>query len=546
MRKRIKKHGFHLLFLICFSVLLGGCSDSASEEAVAPEDLEDSAAMENYAVGDQFKANEPLTFSVLYSNHPGYQLQEDWLFWDELTKRTNVTLDPTTVPMSDYDEKRSLLINSGDAPYIIPKTYPGQEQQFLASGVILPVSDYIDLMPNLKAKIEQWDMDEDLNAIRQKDGKFYVLPGLHEAVWPDYTLAVRTDILEENNIPMPTSWEELEDVLLQLKEIYPDKTPWSERWKFESTLNFASTAFGTVGGWGLGDGLAFDEEKEEFVFAPGTENHKNMVTYFSGLVEQGLLDKSSFTQEDEQAIQKFISGESFFIATNSQEIVRHRLSMNETLGEGNFKIEKLLLPAGPEGPLMGGSRLENGVMILDKAKDDPNFKSMMQFIDWLWYSDEGLEFAKWGVEGTTYDVVDGKRVLKEDITHNGINAGAPTTLQEGFGFSNGVFAYGGSTELLHSMMSEEELAWQETMAENREPQKPEPPRPYSQEQREMSSLSGTPLLDYAKSNTLKFIVGQRDLSEWDAYVAELQGKGVQEYVGIANEAYKEYKESNEQ
>ena len=27
---------------------------------------------------------------------------------------------------------------------------------------------------------------------------------------------------------------------------------------------------------------------------------------------------------------------------------------------------------------------------------------MLQFVDWLYYSDEGLEFAKWGVEGTTY------------------------------------------------------------------------------------------------------------------------------------------------
>ena len=39
-------------------------------------------------------------------------------------------------------------------------------------------------------------------------------------------------------------------------------------------------------------------------------------------------------------------------------------------------------------------------MISKKARDSKNFVAMMQFIDWLWYSDAGQEFAKWGVEGT--------------------------------------------------------------------------------------------------------------------------------------------------
>lgn len=82
---------------------------------------------------------------------------------------TNVTLKPTIVPMSDYSQKRSLLISSGDAPLVIPKTYPGEESAFVASGAILPISDYIDLMPNFKDKIEKWDMESELEGLRQED-----------------------------------------------------------------------------------------------------------------------------------------------------------------------------------------------------------------------------------------------------------------------------------------------------------------------------------------------------------------------------------------
>ena len=65
--------------------------------------------MENYAVGTQFKATEPVSFSILYNNHPNYPLKNDWLFWSELKSRTNVTLEPVAVPLSDYEQKRSLL-----------------------------------------------------------------------------------------------------------------------------------------------------------------------------------------------------------------------------------------------------------------------------------------------------------------------------------------------------------------------------------------------------------------------------------------------------
>ncbi|MGV2644855.1 extracellular solute-binding protein, partial [Clostridium perfringens] len=121
-----------------------------------------------------------------------------------------------------------LLISSGDAPLVIPKTYPGEESAFVASGAILPISDYIDLMPNFKDKIEKWDMESELEGLRQEDKKYYVLPGLHEAVWPDYTLIVRTDIFEKHNIAIPTTWDELYTAMKQLKQDYPDVTPFSD------------------------------------------------------------------------------------------------------------------------------------------------------------------------------------------------------------------------------------------------------------------------------------------------------------------------------
>ncbi|MGP4041435.1 ABC transporter substrate-binding protein [Gracilibacillus sp. D59] len=536
-----------LAIMLVFVVgVLAACNDSSSSDDVEEGDDSSSegasgVAMEDYSVGDTFKAKEPVTFSTLFSDHPNYPLKEDWMFFEKLKEKTNVTLDITSVPMSDYTDKRSLLISSGDAPYIIPKTYPGEETQFVSSGAILPISEYVDMMPHYQQKVKEWGIEPFLEGLRQRDGKYYVLPGIHEKVWPDYSLAVRTDILEELGLEEPTTWKEVEEMLVAMKEAYPDKYPFSDRFKFKSTLNIAATGFGTRAGWGLGNMLEYQKDSDEFIFAPATDEYRSMVEYFNGLIEQELLDPESVTQEDDPAIEKFTSGESFVINTNGQTLTQYRKTMDETLGKDNYSIKKIVVPGGPAGQLMNGSKLENGIMFSAKAAEDPNFEAMLQFIDWLLYSDEGLEYAKWGVEGETYTKEDGERKLAEDITFRGMNTGADNHLQIDYGFSQGNWSYGGSTELLHSMFSEEEIQFQNKMHETKELVLPDPPIRYDATQLERASLISTPLKDTVEQNTLKFIVGDRDMSEWDAYIKELEAKNMQGYVDLANEVYQNNK-----
>ncbi|MEK4666887.1 ABC transporter substrate-binding protein [Niallia sp. FSL R7-0271] len=542
MKKSLKSLRLLFALLLVCVIVIAGCSKD--NPASSDGKVSSKGAMESYQAGELFKATEEFDLSILYSDHPNYPYKKDWLFWEKLKEMTNVTLKPTTVPMSDYPQKRSLLMSSGDSPLIIPKTYPGEESAFVSSGAILPVSDYIDMMPNFKEKVQKWKLEDELEGLRQNDEKYYLLPGLHEEVWPDYTLLMRTDILEENNLEIPTTWDELYETMKKLKEIYPDVIPFSDQFTFNSTLNVAAAGFGTKAGWGFGNGLSYDQSKDEFVYAATTNEYKDMLTYFHKLVEEELLDKESFTQTDDQAIQKFVTGKSFIINGNSQTINLHRVDMDKTIGKGKYKIQKITVPGGPAGQLMGGSRLENGVMISSKIKESDYFKAILQFIDWLYYSDEGQEFAKWGVEGTTYTKSDGTRKLTEDVNYNGLNPTGTKDLRVDYGFSGGVFAYGGTTELLHSMMSEEEIKFQENMANTKKVIPAEPPIPYTIEDREKATLLSTPLKDFTDQNTLKFIIGSRSLSEFDQFVKELKTQGLDQYLELSNKTYQDYKKNN--
>src|SRR5215472_2038984 len=526
---------------------LVGCSSGGPKTSSLNLSGSRVGAMSNFGVGDQFKATEPLTFSMLELDNPGYPFNKDWLFWSELTKRTNVTLQTTEVPLSDYNNKRSLLIGAGSAPMIIPKTYPGQEVPYVASGAVLPVSDYIDLMPNFKDKVAKWNLQGDLDTLKQADGKFYLLPGLHQDVWTDYSLAVRTDVLDKLGLKVPATWDDVRTMLQAMKSAYPNSYPLSDRWGIPTPggnlLNIVGTSYGAPGGWGYFN-QTWDGKAKKYQFTGSMTQWKQMLTYLHSLVADKLLDPESFTQSDDNAIQKFTSGKSLVISTNAQELINHYRA-NVAQNIPGATVVKIPVPIGPMGAVKAGSRLENGVVINKKARDSQNFVAMMQFVDWLWYSDAGQMFSKWGIQGTTYtgSVQSGTFKLAPDVTWAGVNPTGTKPLQKTYGFFNGVFAYGGSTQLLNSQFPPEEQAFQKVM-DGRKTLPVAPPYPFTSDETEQANLWGTPLNDYVTQQSLKFILGDRDLSQWDQYVSELKGKNSQQYIDLVNTAQQRFQKSH--
>ncbi|QSB16519.1 extracellular solute-binding protein [Natronosporangium hydrolyticum] len=525
--------------------LLAACSSNGGSGS---SDLSEHqvGAMDDYGVGDQFRASEPVEFSILMQDHPGYPHDPDWLFWSELAERTNVTLENVIVPLADYNERRGVMIAGGDAPMILPRTYPPDEEQFIAGGAILPVSDYFDLMPHFQEKVARWNLDADLDTRRQDDGKIYVLPGLHENVWIDYSLAMRTDILDELDLDEPTTWDEVADVLREMRRAYPDRYPFSDRWSTppqpgaNNLLAMVSDGFGTYAGWAW-QPTYFDRNANRFVFPAAMDEYRQVLEYLNMLVREELIDPESFTQSDDEAIEKFASGRSFVISANAQTVIEHREDLE---GLAGATVRKVRRPRGPMGHLVHNDRLENGIMISSRARESENFVAMMQFIDWLWYSDEGKMFAKWGIEGETYtgSVEDGSFELADDVDWAGLNPDADQLLNADYGFFNGIFVYGGSTELLHSQFTEEEQEFQETLADIEGIAGP--PRPLNPQEREQASLMETGLRDYTDQETLKFILGQRSFDEWDSFIEELRGRNMDQYLDIVNGAYERYQEEH--
>src|SRR5690606_25611678 len=165
-----------------------------------------------------------------------------------------------------------------------------------------------------------------------------------------------------------------------------------------------------------------------------------------------------------------------------------------------------------------------------EAQDDPHFVALIQFLDWLYYSPDAREMLRWGIEGETYTKADDGTITinpEYSLDAYNINPDGKTDLAKDLGFSTFLAESTESRELKESYNSDQFVEYMDRVLETRTPRDPFPPAPLDEAELEQSSLLSTPLKDTVETNTLKFILGDRPLSEWDAFVAELEGQNLQ-------------------
>jgi len=525
-----------------------------------------------YTYGSTFYSDEPVTYTMFFNDNDAYPYKENWSqdggIFSEIEKATNVHLDITIVNNASYSDKVSLAISAGTAPYIIPKMY--SETAYVTGGGIVSVSDYIQYMPNYTGMIETYGLEKEVETLRQEDGKYYRLPGLKETALQDYALLIRSDIFEAAGYDVKTlekdwTWDEFTDILVAVKAymveqgmITQDDYIWSDRWcgatsgygQGGSLLNLMSASYGIYSGWGITSnsaGLYFDKDADEFKLSATSDSYKEYMNAVQRLVvDEKILDPETWTQADDVADGKFFRGETVVTTTNRASYTAQVEGLTSQLGAGNYEVYEVVLPKGSNNYQAEKSRMECGVCISSNAKNslsEDEFIKMMRFVDWLWYSQKGLELTKWGIEGETYTVENGTYALTDGYYCGGLSipqtSESQVDMRIQYGFAGGNFMYSGSRDLLTSNFSPELRDFYSRMAEYRELKEIDPSVAMSEDDAEQLNLWATPLVDTINTWTLRFAMGQADVdSSWDTYVAEVEAQNAQNVVNLYNEYYK--------
>src|SRR5699024_10530638 len=323
----------------------------------------------------------------------------------------------------------------------------------------------------------------------------YMMPGLQEVSVPVFSLVVRKDVFDEVAGGVPNTWEELHDALLLIKEKYPDSTPLADGFEAQSMLNYASHAFGTRAGWGFGDG-AIDGDGDELVYAATTDEYKQLVEFFRGLVEDGLLDRESLTASNDGSgaagvDEKFAKETCFAASGSSGTAIEFAQALDETVGEGNYSVALVPPPAGPAGDHVEPRNFWHGFMLSSEITKSENFLATLQLVDWLYYNPAARDMLRWGSEGETYTKPDGTTYELEhgySLDDFGINTKAGTDIKIDLGFSTFPAESTESRVLKESYSTPEFVEYIDDVLTVRSPRDPIPPAPLDETELEQASL----------------------------------------------------------
>ncbi|PAV31254.1 hypothetical protein CIL05_00955 [Virgibacillus profundi] len=498
----MKKMISNIIIMMFILGVLAACSDEPSSSDA--ESDEERATIEFYT-----------------NEHPSWPTDEDWLVFDLMEEGGNMNID-LTIAADPYGESLNLAVASGDLPDLMRMPNYSTANRYGNDGALVNLLDHIDEMPNLQTWMEEFP--EAARAALSHDGKMYISPNIGIGETNRMLYMYRQDIFEEHGLEVPQNWDEFYTVLKELKSIYPDSYPLGFRNGTDKLQSFAPN-FGTSLDY------YYDNEKDEWRYGPIEDNFRALVEHLNKFYSEGLIP-SDFLSTDTAQWQELMSTDTSFITQDYiGRIDEFNLANRET--NPDYTLINMAPPAGfPGGEQLAYSAHTNapGYSV---AVTSENIDTVIQYIDWT-FSEEGRDSLSWGIEGETYTEENGEKTWIEDYQ-------SPADLRNDTGISTYATYSWFDYDAHMSLFSDEVKQAYEEGPQYDAPIVPIPA--FSPEEQEIIAIQGESVIKHRDEQIAKFIIGDRDLSEWDDYVMEMEDLGVQELVDIHAKAYKRMQEA---
>lgn len=480
----------------------------------------------------------PVKFSAYYSDNATLPFKSDWLTVVEAQKLANAEVDWEIIPIADYPTKVSLALNTQvNAPdVILYSSTTGENASLAMNGAIVPISDYSDWTPNWNAMVEKFGMQDDIDKLKLKDGKLYYLPSLFDAPFYDGGLILRQDFLEQYGFEAPKTFDDLYEILKKYKEVNPASYPLTILAGPRVLYRMTMPSFGVSLGKNSAGGsrvLSWDYDNKQFFAGAISEEFKAYISFFAKLYAEGLLDPEMADPIDGGIwSRKMATGASMATWAYYDQIGGVEAA-SEIEG---FKLQMYPALAGPAGAHhQQKDRTGSGIIFPAKTAERKDFEQIVRAVDKMFFSEEAALLWCIGKEGVTYNMVDGKIQYADEIKNAAEGVYKYMQLKYGCGSDVTQKVWVNSREM--TKYDENYAQINAAVEAIGDVIQYVPPTPkfddYSSE--EASTLM-TPLADTFEVWCDAFLTGKKSIEkDWDAYVAEMQKLGIDEYCALYNE-----------
>ena len=524
-----------------------------AEEASAPEasSAEDAAPTSWPAnpLGnvDLPLTDEPVTVTMWMGVNPNVlkiteDIGNDCALWNELASRTGVNLEFTVVNPDTESEKFNLMVASNDLSDIISNAttlYTNGGEAAVADEILIDHLPYLteELTPQICKLMEAYP-DAVPEALTES-GWLAGMPQLSMQTETTQTFGpmIRKDWLDELGLNVPETYDELHDVLAAFKEKKGADAP--------LLLNYAATGInnGLVEGYGI-FGLVADAAMSEpyyqvddtVMYGPIQPEFKEYLTmihdwYQEGLIWQDFMSYTDFQNPPTDVILADRAGvfyaEVTYIATledasNTEgfELVAIPDFVQKSGDTIPFKEERAYAASTPWS--------------ISTQCECPEL--LMQWCNYM-YTDEGALLCNYGIEGESFEYNENHVPVFTDLVLNNPDMSTTVALFM-YCLDRGPFYRDETREQSGYSQAQKDASgiWQSNMSVGRGIGSTSL---NTEESSEVNQFYGD-IKTYIEQSVLEFIIGNRDLAEFDEYVSHIEGMGIDKVTACYQDAYQRY------
>jgi putative aldouronate transport system substrate-binding protein len=491
--------------------------------------------------------DEPEDFTIWMGVNPNVlkiteDIGNDCALWSELAARTGVNLTFTVVNPDTESEKFNLMVASDDLADIISNAttlYTNGGEAAVADEILIDCLPYLteELTPQICKLMEAYP-DAIPNALTES-GWLAGMPQMSQQTEATQTFGplIRQDWLDELGLETPETYDELHDVLTAFKE--------QKGADAALILNYAATGInnGLVQGYGI-NGLVADAANSEpfyqvddqVVYGPIQPEFKEYLTmvhdwYAEGLIWQDFMSYSDFQNPPTDVILAdrtgVFYGEVTFIATLG----------NSSTTEG-FDLEAVpdfVQESGGTIPFQDESSYTASTpWSISTQCEDPEL--LMQWCNYM-YTDEGALLCNYGLEGESFEFDENGVPVFTDLVLNNPDMSTTVALFM-YCMDRGPFYRDETRE--QSGYTAAQKAASDIWTSNQTTGRAMGSTSLNTEESDKVNEFYGDIKTYIEQSVLEFVIGNRDLSEFDDYVQHIKDMGIDEVTACYQDAYERY------
>ncbi len=414
--------------IFCTAVIFTGCAGKKQEEVKksAEEYSVDQMKEDLLAAADQLEKSQELYFDdgieitglgVTYDGRPTEF--DGCYYWKAMEKMTNahVAIDWHEADGYASSVATTLLMDISELPDIV-NPFSFGIMDLADDGMIVPLDDYLELMPDIVAAVGEERMD----AWRQADGHIYFIPSV-SSVQGSQSMMVRKDWLDALQMDMPETWEDwlalwkgIRDNDLNGNGDPDDEIPLALSYGSdgEKCMTMLMNAFG----------IRASSDCQFCVLEDGTYTmvyeHPNFDEFLEAAAElyrEGIIQED-FDTCDYNKIEELMKGNllgttmTWAVSASTAEELREN-GAEDALWTACAPIQ------GPHGDQMIQERelVGSSWCITAGAEKAGKVEDIVRFFNWC-FTQEGAYLYNYGIEGVSYQITDDQPVLRPELVAN--------------------------------------------------------------------------------------------------------------------------------